>query len=144
MLIGIDPILSPELLYILRSMGHGDEIVIADANFPANSCGKEVVRLDGLDAPHVLKAILSIMPLDSFVDSPANTMQVVDDANAMPPVVSMFQDIITTVADNPVRLGSIERFEFYERAKNAFAVIQTGERRLYGCIILKKGVLRPN
>lgn len=144
MLIGIDPILSPELLYILRSMGHGDEIVIADANFPANSCGKEVVRLDGLDAPHVLKAILSIMPLDSFVDSPANTMQVVDDANATPPVVSMFQDIITTVADNPVRLGSIERFEFYKRAKNAFAVIQTGERRLYGCIILKKGVLRPN
>lgn len=144
MLIGIDPILSPELLYILRSMGHGDEIVVADANFPASSCGKEVVRLDGLDAPHVLEAILSIMPLDSFVESPANTMQVVDDANATPPVVTMFQDVITRVADNPVSLGSIERFDFYERAKNAYAVIQTGERRLYGCIILKKGVLRPN
>ena len=144
MLIGINPILSPELLYILRAMGHGDEIVIADANFPANSCGTELVRLDGLDAPQVLQAVLSIMPLDSYDESPANTMQVVDDPDATPPVVALFQDIVTKEADNPVNLGSIERFAFYERAKQAFAIIQTGERMLYGNIILKKGVLRLN
>lgn len=144
MLIGIDPILSPELLYILRAMGHGDELVIADANFPANSCAREVVRLDGLDAPRVLQAVLSIMPLDSYDEAPANTMQVIGDVNSTPPVVGLFQDIITKMADNPVSLGSIERFAFYERTKGAFAVIQTGERRLYGNIILKKGVLRPN
>ncbi len=90
MLIGIDPILSPELLYISRAMGHGDEIVIADANFPASSGGTKVIRLGGVDAPRVLQAILSVMPLDSYDTSPANTMQVVDDANAIPPVVGVF------------------------------------------------------
>lgn len=143
MLRGVNPILSPDLLYILRAMGHGDDIVIADANFPAESMGQQVVRLDGLSATDVLEAILSVMPLDSFTESPATTMQVVDDPEATPPVVEEFQKIIETTADNPVRIATIERFTFYDRAKAAFAIVQTGERRLYGNIILKKGVISP-
>jgi L-fucose mutarotase len=141
MLRGIDPILSPELLKILRAMGHGDEIVIADANFPATSCGREVVRLDGVDAVHVARAILSVMPLDAFVDDRALSMQVVGDALAEPPVVELFQVAIDEVADHPARIVSLERFAFYERARAAFAIVQTGEGRHYGNLILKKGVL---
>lgn len=143
MLRGLNPILSPDLLYTLRAMGHGDDLVIADANFPAESMGQQVVRLDGLSATQVLEAVLSVMPLDSFVDDPATTMQVVDDPEATPPVVEEFQKIVETVADNPVPITSIERFTFYDRAKAAFAIVQTGEVRLYGNIILKKGVISP-
>ncbi len=144
MLRGIDPILSPELLHTLRAMGHGDEIVIADANFPGASVGRRLIRLDGIMAPDVLRAVLTLMPLDSFVDRPANTMQVVDDPSAVPPVVAEFQTIINEVADNRAPIGAIERFAFYDRAREAFAVVQTGENRLYGNIILKKGVIPPN
>jgi L-fucose mutarotase len=143
MLRDIDPILSPDLLHILRAMGHGDELVIADANFPATSTGQRVTRLDGLEATRVLEAVLSVMPLDNFVSDPALTMQVVDDPNATPAVVAMFQDIINDTADHPAPIQSLERFAFYERAKDAFAVVQTGELRLYGNIIVKKGVVAP-
>ncbi len=143
MLRDIDPILSPDLLHILRAMGHGDELVIADANFPATSTGQRVTRLDGLEATRVLEAVLSIMPLDNFVSDPALTMQVVDDPNATPAVVAMFQDIINDTADHPAPIQSLERFAFYARAKDAFAVVQTGEQRLYGNIIVKKGVVAP-
>ena len=143
MLRGLNPMLSPELLYILRALGHGDDVVIADANFPAESMGQQVVRLDGLSATDVLEAVLSVLPLDNFVDDPATTMQVVDDPEATPPVVAAFQEIIERVADNPARISSIERFTFYDRAKGAFAIVQTGEARLYGNIILKKGVISP-
>jgi L-fucose mutarotase len=141
MLRGIDPILSPELLKILRAMGHGDEIVIADANFPAESMASRLVRLDGLDAPRVVRAVLGVMPLDSFVNDPALSMAVVGDSSEMPPVVGLFQEAIDEVADNPARIRPLERFAFYERARGAFAIVQTGERRLYGNLILKKGVL---
>ncbi|MFC5587059.1 RbsD/FucU family protein [Nitratireductor kimnyeongensis] len=143
MLRGIDPILSPELLRILRAMGHGDEIVIADANFPGEASAREFVRLDGIDATRVLKAVLSVMPLDSFVDDPAITMQMVDDPDGIPPVVAEFQAVINKIADNPAEIRPLERFAFYDRAREAFAVIQTGERRFYGNVILKKGVLPP-
>ena len=143
MLRGIDPILSPDLLRILRAMGHGDEIVIADANFPGESSARMLVRLDGIDAPRVARAVLSVLPLDTFVDDPAVSMAVVGDPNAVPPVVAAFQQVIEEVADNPARIRPLERFAFYERARGAFAVIQTGERRLYGNLILKKGVLPP-
>jgi L-fucose mutarotase len=143
MLRGIDPILSPDLLRILRAMGHGDEIVIADANFPAESSARTLVRLEGADATRVLRAVLGVMPLDAFVDDPAISMQMVDDPEGVPPVVAQFQDIIDTVADNPARIKPIERFSFYERARHAFAIVQTGERRHYGNIIVKKGVLPP-
>ncbi len=142
MLIGIDPILSPQILYLLRAMGHGDELVIADANFPAQSLGPEVARLDGIAATDVLKAVLSVMPLDDFVEAPALTMQVVGKAADTPQIVTEFQTIINEVADRPAALNSLERFEFYERAKGAYAVIQTGETRLYGNILLKKGVVK--
>ena len=141
MLRNIDPILSPDLLYALRAMGHGDEIVIADANFPAQSCGPTCIRADGSDASAMLCATLSVMPLDTFADDPALCMQAVDDPAAMPDAVQDFQSIIAANADNRCVIQSIERYAFYARAANAFAVVQTGERRLYGNIILKKGVI---
>lgn len=141
MLRGIDPILSPDLLHTLAAMGHGDEIVIADANFPGTSMGQRLIRSDGVSASDMLRAVLSLMPLDTFVDDPAVTMQVVGDPDAVPEAVRDFQNIVNEVADTPVPLTGIERHAFYDRAKAAFAVIQTGETRLYGNIILKKGVI---
>ncbi len=141
MLRNIPPILGPDLLWSLRAMGHGDEIVIADANFPATALTGRCHRLDGIDATEVLAAILTVMPLDSFVTDPALVMQVVGDAAAVPPVVDAFQALVHEKADNPVTLGSLERYAFYDRAKSAFAIVQTGETRLYGNIILKKGVI---
>ncbi len=141
MLRNIDPILSPDLLYALRAMGHGDEIVIADANFPGSSTGPDCIRADGSTASEVLQAVLSIMPLDNFVPDPALTMQVVGDPDTVPDAVADFQRIINETADNPVAIQGLERFAFYDRAATAFAIVQTGERRLYGNIILKKGVI---
>lgn len=141
MLRNIPPILSPDLLHSLRAMGHGDEIVIADANFPATALGCRCHRLDGVTATDVLKAVLTLLPLDSFVPNPAHVMQVVDDPDAVPPVVAAFQTIITETADIPATLHRLERFRFYDRAKSAFAIVQTGETRLYGNILLKKGVI---
>ena len=143
MLRNVPPILSPDLLWTLRAMGHGDEIVIADANFPATALGERCHRLDGLTATAVLEAVLSVLPLDSFVADPALVMEVVDYAVAVPPIVAEFQSIIATTADNPASLGKLARFAFYDRAKAAFAIIQTGETRLYGNVILSKGVIDP-
>ncbi|MEP3298162.1 RbsD/FucU family protein [Tateyamaria sp.] len=141
MLRNINPLLSPDLLHVLRAMGHGDSIVLADANFPAEGLGPRCLRADGVDASAMLDAVLSVMPLDVFVDDPAVCMQVVGDADTLPEAVADFQRIIQDVADAPRPIQSIERFAFYERAKSAFAVVQTGERRLYGNIILTKGVI---
>ena len=141
MLRDIDPILSPDLLHALASMGHGDEIVIVDANFPAESSGPRCVRADGMSASDILRAVLGVMPLDSFVKDPALSMQVVGDSEAVPEAVKDFQSVIDSTADNPAPIASLERFAFYDRAAAAFAVVQTGERRLYGNIILKKGVI---
>lgn len=141
MLRNIPSILSPDLLHALAAMGHGDDLVIADANYPAESSGLPCIRLDGISATDVLEAVLTLLPLDGFVDDPALVMQVVGDPSAVPEIVTEFQTIIDRTADNPARIGSLERFAFYERARNAYAVVQTGERRLYGNIILKKGVI---
>lgn len=141
MLRNLDPILSPDLLHALRAMGHGDEIVLVDANFPAESSGPICIRADGSDNCQMLRAVLSVMPLDTFVPDPAHCMQVVDDPAAVPETVKDFQAIINEVADAPAQIQSIERFAFYDRASAAYAVVQTGERRLYGNIILKKGVI---
>jgi L-fucose mutarotase len=141
MLRGIDPLLSPELLMILRAMGHGDEIAIVDANYPATSNAKRLVRLDGVDSSQALTAILSVLPLDSFVDDPANGMQVVGKPDEIPPAISDFQSIVDRLAGFPVKIGRIERFGFYERAKTCFAIVAAGDRRLYANIILKKGVI---
>src|SRR3954471_13246446 len=114
MLIGINPLLTPELLTTLRAMGHGDEITIVDANYPATSNAKRLVRLDGADASQALAAILSLLPLDSFVDNPAHCMQVVGKPNEIPPAVADFQTIVDRLAGFPEKIGMIERFAFYE------------------------------
>jgi len=141
MLKGIDPILSPELLHALAAMGHGDELAVVDANFPAASVARRLVRLDGIPAPRALQAILSLLPLDTFTDTPAAVMAVVGDPAAVPPPVREFQPIVDAAAGRPVRLVALERFVFYERARAAFAVVATGDTRAYGNILLAKGVV---
>ena len=142
MLKNIPPILGPDLLGILRAMGHGDEIAIVDANYPADSAGPVLVRLDGVSATDVLDAILTLMPLDDFVEDAAFCMQVVGDAGKREPVMDAFE-IIVKKHEPKIGLASLERFAFYERVSQAYAIVQTGERRLYGNILLKKGVIRP-
>jgi L-fucose mutarotase len=142
MLKGIPPLLGPDLLGILRAMGHGDEIAIVDANYPADAAGPALVRLDGISATDVLDAVLTLMPLDTFVDEQAITMQVVGDAGARPPIVGEF-DAIVGKHEPKMKVTSLERFAFYARVKHAYAIAQTGERRLYGNILLKKGIIRP-
>ena len=143
MLKKIDPILSPDLLQALRAMGHGDEIVIVDANYPGESAGPQVVRLDGLSATRILDAVLSVMPLDDFVPEAAWRMEVVGDPQAEQPIFDEFRKIIAAREGASFKLASLERFKFYDVASNAFAIVATGERRLYGNVILKKGVVRP-
>jgi L-fucose mutarotase len=141
MLKGISPLLSPDLLHVLASMGHGDEIVLADANFPAAAHARRLVRLPGKSATDVLDAVLSVLPLDDFVSSAAITMQVVGDAAAVPDTVRDFDRVLAKHGCAPST--SLERFAFYARAAAAFAIVATGEARIYGNIVLKKGVIRP-
>jgi L-fucose mutarotase len=143
MLKGLDPMLGPDLLAILRAMGHGDELAIVDANFPAAACARRLVRLDGMAAPRVLAAVLSVLPLDDFVDSPATRMAVVGDAAAIPEICREFAELVDKADGRAVPLAAIERFAFYRRAREAFAIIATGETRLYGNLLLRKGVIRP-
>lgn len=142
MLKNIPPLLGPELLATLRAMGHGDEIVIADANFPAEFLGPTVHRADGISATDILEAVLTVMPLDDFVDQAAIGMAVVGDPHARQPIYDDFQEIITR-HEPGMHFSTVERFAFYDRAKKAAAVIQTGETRLYGNVVLKKGIIRP-
>jgi len=143
MLRNIDPILSPDCLHILRSMGHGDDLVIADCNFPSANCAKRLVRMDGISGTDALAAIVKLFPIDDFVTDPILRISVVGAPDQLPPVCVEYQKIVDQYADNPAKIQPIDRFAFYDRAKNAFAVIATGESRLYGCLILKKGVIRP-
>jgi len=142
MLKGIDPILGPELLSYLRAMGHGDEIVVADANFPATTNARRLVRADGLLAPPVIAAILSLLPLDDFVPHAAFRMAVTDDPTSVPPVCREFAAILLR-ADYRREIAAIERMAFYARARDAYAIVATGETRLWGNLILRKGVVRP-
>ena len=142
MLKHLDPLLTPDLLKTLRAMGHGDEIVIVDANYPAQSSGLPVVRLDGVSATQALDAVLSVMPLDDFVPEACWRMEVVGAPDAEQPIFDEFRASIAKHEGANFKLASLERFKFYERANRCFAVVATGERRLYGNIILKKGVVR--
>jgi len=142
MLKGIPPILGPDLLYILRAMGHGDEIAIVDANYPGDSAGPELVRLDGLTATDVLDAVLTLMPLDTFVDEQAIGMAVVGEPDSRVATHDDF-DAIVKRHEPEMKLTLMERFAFYDRVSDAYAIVQTGERRLYGNILLKKGIIRP-
>lgn len=143
MLKNIPPILGPDLLGILRAMGHGDEIAIVDANYPADGAGPALVRLDGISATDVLDAVLTLMPLDDFVDEAAICMQVMGNASKREPIMEEFEKIVQR-HEPKMGLASLERFAFYERVSKGYAIVQTGERRLYGNIVLKKGVIRPD
>ncbi len=149
MLKSIDPILNAEVLHALRAMGHGDDLVLCDTNFPADSVARQSVvgrllRLDGVTAGRAVRAILSLMPLDSFVDKPALRMEVVGRPAEVPPVQAEVQKEIDAAEGRSWPMGSIERFAFYELAKKSYCVMQTGERRFYGCFVFKKGVIPPD
>ena len=146
MLKGIDPLLNADVLYALRAMGHGDDLIIADTNFPSDSVARdttlgEVLRIDR-PAAEVMRAVLSVYPIDKFVDDAAARMEVVGEPETILPVMQEVQAEVSA-ADGPTMI-SIERYAFYDRAKEAYAVIQTGERRFYGCFALRKGVVGPD
>ena len=148
MLKGIDPRLNADVLYALRAMGHGDVLILSDTNFPADSIARETVlgellRMDNLSAAEAAEAILSVFPLDTFVDDFAGRMEVVGDPGEILPVAAEVQDAINAAEGAERTMVSIERFAFYDLAKQAYAVIQTGERRFYGCFMLRKGVIGP-
>ena len=144
MLKGLDPLLTPDLLSALRAMGHGDEIAVVDANYPAASAGPPLIRLDGVPADAVVNAILSVMPLDDFVPEAAWCMSVVGDPDAEQPIFDSFREALARHESAEFTLNKVERFAFYARVEGCFAVVSTGERRLYGNVILKKGVVRTN
>ena len=144
MLKGIDPVLSPDLLHALCSMGHGDTLVIADANFPAATVARRLYRLPGIPAVRALEAVMSLLPLDTFVERPVAVMQVVGDPDAVPAPVRDFQAFLDRMQDRAVTLEVVERHAFYERARAAFAVVATGENRPYGNIIVTKGSVRAS
>jgi L-fucose mutarotase len=144
MLKGLNPLLSPDLLYALRAMGHGDELTIVDANYPASSSGPDTVRLDAVSATAALDAILSVLPLDDFVPEACWGMSPVEKGAKEPPIFAEFRDVIAKREGEKFNLAVLERFKFYERAKESFAIVATGERRLYGNIIIKKGIIRPD
>ncbi len=141
MLKGLHPLLVPDLLHALASMGHGDEIAVVDANFPAASVARRVIELPGASAPEALAAILSVLPLDTTIVPGAFTMQVVGDAEAVPAPVADFAAVLTAQGLGDAEIGSLERYAFYDRARDAFAVVRTGEGRPYGNILLVKGVV---
>ena len=139
MLKGIPSIIPPELLKILAEMGHGDEIVIGDGNFPGNSMNARCVRCDGHGVPEMLEAILKLMPLDTYA-KPLYIIKKIPGDNVETPIWDVFDKIAKEHTNE--KIEQIDRFDFYERAKRAYAVVMTGETALYGCIILKKGVIK--
>ena len=149
MLKGIHPLLNAEVLFALRAMGHGDDLIIADANFPSDSIARQtglgrLLRIDSTTAAEVVAAVLSVMPLDTFVDDAAGRMEIVGAPEEIPPVQQEVQAAIDAAEGKPRPMLSIERYAFYERAKQAYCVIQTGERRFYGCFACRKGVIPPD
>ena len=141
MLKNMPNILSPDLLKILMEMGHGDELVIADGNFPSVSIAKRLVRMDGHGVPEILKIILNFLPLDTYVDNPVILMAVSPGDKFKPIIWEEYSKIIKESKEKFSKFGFLERFDFYERAKKAFAVVATSESELYANIILKKGVV---
>jgi L-fucose mutarotase len=141
MLIGIDPVISPELLDVLFRMGHGDELVLGDAFFPGDAFNSRVVRADGITIPRLLEGILSLMNLDSYVSHPVVMMEVSGGDKPDPEVEGSYRKVIDRYWPGTPAAEKMERFAFYERCKKAFAVVMTGETRTYGNLILKKGVI---
>ncbi|MEL7026522.1 MAG: RbsD/FucU domain-containing protein [Pseudomonadota bacterium] len=148
MLKGIDRRLSADVLHCLRAMGHGDMLILADSNYPALATAKDTVlgrplSMDNLSVADAAEAILSVMPLDTFVDDFAARMAVVDAPEEIPPVQEEVQRVIDKAEGTHRPMPSVDRFAFYDLARQAFAIIQTGEPRLYGCFMLRKGVIPP-
>jgi len=148
MLKGINPLLNADVLQALRAMGHGDDLIIADTNFPADSVARQTVhgkllRIDA-SAADVVKAVLSLYPLDTFVDDAAARMEIVGKPDEIPPVQKEVQKQIDAAEGKAWPMISVERYAFYERSKKAYCVIQTGERRFYGCFAFRKGVVPPD
>jgi L-fucose mutarotase len=148
MLKGINPLLNAEVLQVLRAMGHGDDLIIADTNFPSESVARmtghgQLLRIDR-NAAEVVNAVLSVYPLDTFVDDAAARMEVVGSPDEIMDVQREVQAEIDSANGVPLPMISIERYAFYERAKQAYAVIQTQERRFYGCFAFRKGVIPPD
>ena len=146
MLININPILNPELLYQLRAMGHGDKLVLTDANFPAysHSINNKVIRLDGVNIYEAAKAILSVFPLDSFIDSAAERMQVDNKPDELTETHKEFIEVVKKVSGENWDVGSISRQDFYREAKKAYCIVTTTDARPFGCFILTKGVILPD
>ena len=149
MLKNIDPLLNADILSALRAMGHGDYLVICDANFPADSIARQsrlgrLLRMDAADSTQAARAVLSVMPLDSYIDNAAERMEVIGSPDELPEVQREVQQIVDAAEGKSWPLRSVERFAFYERARGAYAVIVTGERRFYGCFIFTKGVIAPD
>ena len=149
MLKNLDPLLTPNLLYILRAMGHGDVLTIVDSNFPADSVSSttvhgEVIRLDSAGIPEVARAIFSVFPLDSFVEVPIQYMQVVGEPETTLEVHKDLYQIAIETSDRKWKMGSIERQNFYDQSRKTYAVVATSERRPYGCFMITKGVIGPD
>lgn len=144
MLKGISPLLSPELLMVLHQMGHGDELVLADAHFPGHSVNAHVLRADGLGIPALLGAILPLFELDTYAPDPLAMMAPVEGDELDPTVEQNYAAVIAAHAPNSPAIERLERFAFYARARAAFAVVVTGELAKYGNLILKKGVILPD
>ncbi len=143
MLKNIPDILSPDLLKYLMEMGHGDEIVIADGNFPSASLAQRMVRADGHGVPALLEAILKVFPLDSYVERPVSLMAVVPGDPVKTPIWEEYHTIVRSSGESYEQFEFMERFDFYERAKKAYAIIATSESALYANVILKKGCVSP-
>ena len=148
MLKNIHPLLNPDVLQVLSAMGHGDTLVLSDANFPAESVAKKtahgkLLRLDGANVVEAADAVLSLLPLDTFIDNAALCMEVVGDPDAVPEVQKEVQAKIDHHDGDGFKLSPVERFAFYEKASSSYAVLTTSERRFYGCFIFTKGVIPP-
>ena len=146
MLKGLDPLLSPDLLWVLAAMGHGDDLALVDANHPAERIAQatvsgRIVRLPGLTMARAARAILSVLPIDDFVADPVRRMEVVGEAAAIPAVQGEVQAEIDHAAGRPLTMAGLERFAFYDAAEQAFAIVQVGDARPYGCFLIRKGVI---
>ena len=149
MLKGLSPLLNADVLYALRAMGHGDDLIVADTNFPSDSIARQtrlgrLLRIDNVTAAEAAAAVLSVYPLDTFVDDAAARMEIVGSPREVPPVQAEVQKAIDAAEGRSWPMMPVERYAFYERAKQAYCVIQTGERRFYGCFAFRKGVVPPD
>lgn len=149
MLKTIDPLLNADVLYALRAMGHGDRLVVCDSNFPADSIARQTVlgrllRIENVSAARAIAAVLSVLPLDTFVDDAAIRMEIIGKPDEIPPVQKEVQAAVDRAEGKSWPLVGVERHAFYAKAKTAYCVIATGERRFYGCFLFTKGVIPPD